>query len=104
MMYEKKLYKSRQSRMIAGICGGLGEYFDVDPALIRVLWVLFAFAGGAGILAYAVAYFIIPERPREHQKCRNCGHMNLPDAAYCQNCGKRLDETHSTEDSSMKQE
>ena len=91
MMYEKKLYRSRRNRMIAGVCGGLGEYFKVDPNLIRLLWVLFSFAGGAGILAYIVAYFIIPERPRKLH-CWNCGYLNRYDALYCQNCGKKLDE------------
>ena len=49
--------------MIAGICGGLAEYFDTDPTLIRFLWVLFTFAGGSGILAYIIAWIIIPEYP-----------------------------------------
>ena len=104
MMNEKRLYKSRSNRMIAGICGGIAEYFEVDPTLIRVLWVLFSFAGGAGVLAYIVAYFIIPERPRELQKCWSCGHMNHIDAAYCQNCGKKLDEPQLPDDSSSKKE
>lgn len=81
--------------MIAGICGGLGEYFEVDPNLIRLLWVLFGFAGGAGVLAYIAAYFIIPEPPRELQECHYCEYINRPDAVYCQRCGKRLDETSS---------
>ena len=93
MMREKKLYRSRTDRKIAGICGGLGEYFEVDSNLIRLLWVLFVFAGGAGILAYVIAYFIIPERPRrELLDCKYCGYYNSPDAENCQNCGKKLDE------------
>ena len=100
MMEEKKLYRSRTDRKIVGICGGLGEYFEVDSNLIRLLWVLFVFAGGAGILAYIVAYFIIPERPREYQKCKHCGHVNRPDAVYCQDCGSRLDETFALEETS----
>ena len=46
--------------MIGGVCGGIGEYFNVDPTLIRLVWILFLFAGGAGLLAYIIAWIIIP--------------------------------------------
>lgn len=49
--------------MIFGVCGGIGEYFDVDPTLVRLLWLLFALWGGAGVLAYLIAWIIIPEEP-----------------------------------------
>jgi len=58
----KRLYRSKKNKVIAGVCGGIGEYFNVDPVLIRLLWVLFAFAGGCGILAYILAWIIIPSR------------------------------------------
>jgi phage shock protein C len=86
----KQLYRSRRNRIIAGICGGIGEYLGVDPTVIRLLWVLFVFAGGAGVLAYIVAYFIIPERPRSMKRCSNCGTLNPMDSSYCQKCGERL--------------
>ncbi|SEH05170.1 PspC domain-containing protein [Candidatus Venteria ishoeyi] len=57
----KKLYRSTHDRMIAGVCGGLGDYFKVDPTIIRVAWVVFGLAG-AGILAYLLCLIIIPER------------------------------------------
>lgn len=60
----KKLYRSRENRMIAGICSGLGEYFDVDPTVIRLV----AAAGalmGIGIVAYLVAWIIIPQQPQQ---------------------------------------
>ena len=56
----KKLYKSKTDRKICGVCGGLGEYFNVDSTLIRLAAVLLAFMGG-GILAYIVAAITIPE-------------------------------------------
>ena len=59
----KKLYRSRDERMIAGVCGGIGEYFDIDPTLIRLLTVAFILAGGSGILGYIVGWIIIPEAP-----------------------------------------
>ena len=57
----KKLYRSENDRKIAGICAGIGEYFDIDPVLIRLIWVVFAFAAGGGIIAYLIAWMIIPE-------------------------------------------
>jgi phage shock protein C len=59
----KKLYRSRDNRMIFGVCGGIAEYFDVDPTLVRLLWLLFALSMGSGILAYLIAWIIIPEEP-----------------------------------------
>ncbi|MCE7734244.1 MAG: PspC domain-containing protein [Candidatus Heimdallarchaeota archaeon] len=58
----KKLYRSRQNRMIAGVCGGLGEHFDIDPTIVRLVWIIFLLTG-AGFLAYLVAIVLIPESP-----------------------------------------
>jgi len=44
----KKLYRSKKDRMLAGVCGGIGEYFGIDSTLIRILWVLLSLGGGAG--------------------------------------------------------
>lgn len=62
-MARKKLYRSRTERQIAGICGGLAEYFDLDPTLVRVLMVAFALLHGAGFLFYILAWLFIPEAP-----------------------------------------
>jgi phage shock protein C len=59
----KRLYKSRESKVIDGVCGGIAEYYEVDPVLIRVLAVLFLFIGGVTFIAYIVAMIIIPRRP-----------------------------------------
>ncbi|HLS09326.1 PspC domain-containing protein [Lentibacillus sp.] len=56
----KRLYRSNSERMIAGICGGLAEYFDIDPTIVRLLFVALAFAGGASIYAYIIGIFVIP--------------------------------------------
>ncbi len=61
----KRLYKSRRDRVIAGVCGGVGEYFDIDPVLIRIIWVFLAVLGGSGFIAYIIGMIIIPERPLE---------------------------------------
>lgn len=59
----KKLYRIRQSRVFGGVCTGLGEYFDVDPVLVRVAFVIFALLHGFGILLYIILWIIIPEKP-----------------------------------------
>jgi phage shock protein C len=59
-MEPKKLYKSNTNKMISGVCGGIAEYINLDPTIVRLLWVLFCFMGGAGILAYIIAAIIIP--------------------------------------------
>lgn len=56
----KKLYRSVADKKICGVCGGVAEYLNVDSTVVRLLWVLFTLMGGAGILAYIVAAFIIP--------------------------------------------
>ena len=59
----KRLYRSRTERMIAGVCGGLADYFDVDPTLIRLAFVLLVLAGSAGFWLYVVMALIVPEEP-----------------------------------------
>ena len=59
----KRLYRSRDDRMISGVCGGIAKYFNVDPTLIRLLFVVFALAGGPGVVAYIVLAIIVPEEP-----------------------------------------
>ena len=61
--YGKKLYKSNQNKMIDGVCGGIAEYFGIDPTVVRLLWALFSLMGGSGILAYIIAAIIIPRSP-----------------------------------------
>ena len=57
----KKLYRSKKNRVIAGVCGGIAEYFNIDPTLVRLLWIFFVIIWGSGILAYIIAWIIIPE-------------------------------------------
>ena len=60
---EKRLHRSRTDKMIGGVCGGLGEYFGVDPTIVRVVWVAITLFGGAGILAYLILWIIMPLDP-----------------------------------------
>ena len=61
----KKLYRIRQDRKLVGVCGGIAEYFDLDPNMVRALWAIVSIFYGAGILAYIVCAFVIPEKPDE---------------------------------------
>lgn len=58
---EKRLYKSNMNKMLCGVCGGIAEYFNIDPTLVRLGWVIFSLAGGSGVLAYIIAAIIIPD-------------------------------------------
>ena len=60
-MEPKRLYKSNTNRVLCGVCGGLGEYFNIDPTIIRLVLLLLCFTG-TGILAYIIAAIIVPER------------------------------------------
>lgn len=59
-MNGKKLYKSERDKKIAGVCGGIAEYLNIDSTLIRLAWVLFCLAGGSGIVIYIIAALIMP--------------------------------------------
>lgn len=59
-MEQKKLFRSNKNKMICGVCGGLAEYINIDPTIVRLLWVVFSFAGGFGLLAYIIAAIIMP--------------------------------------------
>ena len=63
MKQAKKLYLSKTDKKIAGVCGGIAEYFDIDFTVVRLLWIVATlFSMGAGILAYLIAWIIIPEK------------------------------------------
>ncbi|MCB2211161.1 PspC domain-containing protein [bacterium] len=57
----RRLTRSRDNRVIAGVCGGIGNYFNIDPVIVRILWLLAFFGAGAGLLAYIIAWLVIPE-------------------------------------------
>lgn len=59
----KKLYRADEGKMIAGVCAGIGEYFNIDPTVVRLGFIIFACMGGSGILAYILASVIIPMKP-----------------------------------------
>ena len=68
MKKTKRLYRSGKNKILGGVCGGIAEYFNVDPVIIRLLWVLFALGYGSGVLAYIIAWIIIPRNPNHKWK------------------------------------
>ncbi len=66
ILYMKRLYRSRTERILGGVCGGIGEYSDVDPTIIRLIWVVLTLLSlGVGLVAYIIAWIIIPEGQNE---------------------------------------
>ncbi len=59
----KKLYRSRKNKVLGGVCGGLGDYFDIDPVLIRIIFAVALIFHGFGVLAYIIMWIIVPEEP-----------------------------------------
>jgi phage shock protein PspC (stress-responsive transcriptional regulator) len=58
---QRKLYRSQSDRKLAGVCGGLGEYFNIDANVIRILFVVFAVFGGAGLVIYLAMWILVPD-------------------------------------------
>ena len=58
----KKLYRSKTDVKISGVCGGIAEYFHIDPTLVRLAWILFTACAGSGIIAYIIAAIIMPRK------------------------------------------
>jgi len=63
MSGEKRLYKSQTDKKIAGVCGGVAEYFGIDPTIVRLIWAAISLGYGAGILLYLIAAFVLPDGP-----------------------------------------
>jgi phage shock protein C len=61
----KRLYRSRKDRVLFGVCGGIAKYFNVDPTIVRIIWVILTFAYGVGIILYIIMALIIPKEPFE---------------------------------------
>jgi len=62
---EKRLYKINRGKMVDGVCGGVAQYFGLDPTLVRLAWIIFSAMGGGGIVAYILCAAIMPREPEE---------------------------------------
>jgi phage shock protein C len=65
---EKRLYRSNKSHMLCGVCGGIAEYFEIDPTLVRLAWVILSCFAGSGLLVYIVAAIVIPKADNEENE------------------------------------
>ncbi len=70
MNSQKRLYRSTNDRMFAGVCGGIAEYLDVDPTLVRLVFAALTLMGGPGIIAYVILMLVVPEEPDETWKAK----------------------------------
>lgn len=79
-MQTRKLYRSEKDKIFAGICGGLGEYLNVDSTVLRVIWLLIVIFSGVfpGVLAYIIGIFIIPQHPSKHTDSEPNGPQHHP--------------------------
>ena len=59
----KRLHKSDSDKKLCGVCGGIAEYFNIDPTIVRLGWIIFCLAGGSGVLGYIFAALVMPEDP-----------------------------------------
>lgn len=59
---KKRLYKVETGKKLDGVCGGIAEYFDIDPTLVRLLWIIFSCCWGGGIIAYIIAAIVMPKK------------------------------------------
>ncbi|SDY62654.1 phage shock protein C (PspC) family protein [Proteiniborus ethanoligenes] len=73
---DKRLYRSRDNRIISGVCGGFADYFQMDPVIVRLICVLLFFAKAIGVLAYLLCMIIIPEAPLGYRKEEHGGNIN----------------------------
>jgi phage shock protein PspC (stress-responsive transcriptional regulator) len=73
---KKRIYRSKSNRMIGGVCGGVSQYINVDPTIVRVIWAFAVLWGGVGLLAYILCWIIVPENPGEEAAVKTDGKKN----------------------------
>lgn len=79
---EKRLYRSETNKVFSGVCGGLGEYFEVDPVLVRVVTVILALSTGVAFIAYIAAWIIVPQREGQIESETSFTSGSKPDASW----------------------
>jgi phage shock protein C len=85
-----KLYRSRRDRIVAGVCGGIGEYLNVDPVIIRLLFLLLIFQVGSGLLIYLVLVVIIPPAPNDNKEDEEIPSRGEKIREFAQGIGQRV--------------
>ncbi len=72
----KRLYRSRNEKLVGGVCGGLAEYFGIDPTWVRLIFIFFALLGGFALILYLIMWVVVPLRPAQDDSSHNSGNMN----------------------------
>lgn len=72
----KRLYRSRSEKMLGGICGGLAEYFGIDPTWMRLIFIFFTFLGGFALILYLIMWVVVPLKPTQDDSSLNGGNKN----------------------------
>ena len=86
-MEPKRLYRSLTDRKIAGVAGGLAEYFDTDPLILRLAFVVLSLAGGGGVLIYFILWIVTPEKPVSYEHFNSSAQANTSQAGAPQDPG-----------------
>jgi len=81
-MEPKRFYRNTIDKKIAGVASGLADYFDIDPLLVRLIFVILAFAGGGGVLIYIILWIVTPERPFKLNQTQNNSTMENQQPSY----------------------
>jgi phage shock protein PspC (stress-responsive transcriptional regulator) len=81
-MEPKRFYRNPVNKVIAGVCTGLGDYFDLDPILIRLIFIILAFIGGGGVLLYIILWIVTPEKPKDMNQTQNSSTMENQQTNY----------------------
>ena len=104
-MSKKKLYKSRKNKMIGGVCGGLAEYLEMDPTIVRIIAIILGLVKGVGLLAYIVACIVMPfneedfsENDTDHLKSANINPEDEKKAEKASSSEEKDSRLHSDED------
>ena len=94
----KKLYRSNTDKMIGGVSGGIAEYFEIDPTIVRILFVLAVFFGGGGLIAYIILWIIVPEKPYVFPGTQQTHSENQSDSTQSTNTTEAKEQNFSSKD------
>jgi phage shock protein C len=96
---EKRLYRSSKDRMLFGVCGGLGQYFNIDPVIVRVIFVITIFFGGLGIIAYIIMAIVVPNENSKAAEPKDTLKENVHEIKdTTESIGKDIQKTFSSKD------
>jgi phage shock protein PspC (stress-responsive transcriptional regulator) len=102
---EKKLYRSNKDRVLFGVCGGLGKYFNIDPTIVRVIFIITIFFGGLGIIAYIIMALVVPKEDSKTSDPSDAIKENAQDIKdTTEAIGKDIQKTFNSKDNSDKKD